>query len=373
MRTIGPADAPFLVPNAGQGAELRAGVSVSVTVLEKISPGLYRVVAGSKSLTASSASELSPGSVFRARVERAPQGPLLVLRLLPDSGGDEGLARLLGGTGLPLDAATRLAALALLNSGEAPSPESLTRVRRAALGREGLRGSAEERAEAAARLESKGLASSEEAVEALLGLADGSQSGEGEGQGTRHSDGQDARQNARQNADGFRPPAEALLPDPEIEPEGFARELGLFIKKLCSAADEGSAGILGLANHARSRGEDLLEIPFRFSLDRVAFAGSFRILLPYMPSGPGRFDARFVVSQEGEGGGQRIPSSSWAFSLRTGGVGGKKLLVLYPPPRGAEAERLLPAFRSELERLGCALRLGGRDGYEPSGKIDLDA
>ena len=118
MRTIGPADAPFLVPNAGQGAELRAGVSVSVTVLERISPGLYRVVAGSKSLTASSASELSPGSVFRARVEKAPQGPGLVLRLLPERGSDEGLARLLRGTGLPLDAATRLAGLALLRGGK---------------------------------------------------------------------------------------------------------------------------------------------------------------------------------------------------------------------------------------------------------------
>lgn len=361
MRTVGPADAPFLVPNAGQGAELRAGVSVSVTVLERISPGLYRVMAGSKNLTASSASELSPGSAFRARVERAPQGPGLVLRLLPERGGDEGLSQLLKGTGLPLDAATRMAALALLNSGQSPSPESLGRVRRAALGRDGQKGPAEDRAEAAARLESKGLASSEEAVEALLGLADGSRGGARGEEGDPHP------------GDGSRPPLGGPLPDPEADPEGFARELGLFIKKLCTAADEGSAGMLGLANHARSRGENLLEIPFHFCLDRVAFAGSFRILLPYMPSGPGRFDANFIVSREGEGKASRGASSSWAFSLRTGGAGGRKLLVLSPPNGGVEAGRLLPAFRAELGKLGCALRLGGLEGREPSGKIDLDA
>jgi hypothetical protein len=92
-----------------------------------------------------------------------------------------------------------------------------------------------------------------------------------------------------------------------------------------------------------------------------------------MPSGPGRFDACFIVSREGEGKGQRGTSSSWAFSLRTGGAGGRKLLILYPPQRGAEAGRLLPAFRAELGKLDCALRLGEQEGHAPSGKIDLDA
>jgi hypothetical protein len=221
-----------------------------------------------------------------------------------------------------------------------------------------VRGSAEDRAEAAARLESKGLASSGEAVDALLGLADGSREGAHEGGG--------------QGSPGSQPPGAGLLPDPDVDPEGFARELGRFIKKLCTAAaDDASAGMLGLANHARSRGEDLLEIPFHFSLDRVAFAGSFRILLPYMPSGPGRFDARFIVSREGEEEGARGAPSGWAFSLRTGGAEGKKLLVLFPPSR--VAERLLPAFRAELERMGCAVKFGGQAGPEPSGKIDLDA
>lgn len=372
MRPIGPADAPFLVPNAGQGAELRAGVSISVTVLEKTSPGLYRVLVGSKSLLASSQSELSPGSVFRARVEKAPQGSSLLLRLLPERGGDDGLAQLLKGTGLPLDAATRLAALALLDSGEALSPENLARVRRAAIGREGLRGSPEDRAEAAARLESKGLASSEDAVDALLGFADGSREGawQGEGRGGSPRGGSDGP--GSRGGVGHEE-ASRQLPDPDLEPDAFARDLGAFIKSLCTAsADDKAARILGLANHARSRGEDLVELPFHFSLDRVAFAGSFRILLPYMPSGPGRFDARFTATREGEADDSGGNSSEWAFSLSSGG-GVRPSLVLFPPSDRHEAERLLPAFEAELEKQGCAVRLGVRKDVEPRGELDLDA
>jgi hypothetical protein len=370
MRPIGPADAPFLVPNAGQGAELRAGVSISVTVLEKISPGLYRVLAGSKSLLASSQSELSPGSVFRARVEKAPQGSSLVLRLLPERGGGEGLAQLLKGTGLPVDAATRLAALALLNSGEALSPENLARVRRAASSREGQGGRPEDRAEAAARLESKGLASSPEAVDALLGFADGSQEGGQEGEGRGGSPRGGSTGPGPEGGVGHEE-VSRQLPDPDFEPDAFAHEFGAFIKSLCTASAE-DAWVLGLANHARSRGEDLVELPFHFSLDRVAFAGSFRILLPYMFSGPGRFDARFTATREGEPDGSGGSSSDWAFSLSTGG-GVRPSLVLFPPSRGREAERLLPAFKSELERQGCAVRLGVKREALPPGELDLDA
>ena len=181
MRPLGPAGAPLLLADAGSGAQLRTGVSVSVTVLERLSPGRYAIVAGGLILRARTDAVLQPGSVLRARVERADGGPGLVLRLLPDkpqaAGLQDGLDALLARSGLQADAAGRLAAAALLTQGEAAAAGALARVRKAVLdGRasaalEDGDKDAEDRARLAARMEAKGLGATADAVDLLLGLS----------------------------------------------------------------------------------------------------------------------------------------------------------------------------------------------------------
>lgn len=401
MRPLGPAGAPFLVADAGSGVKLRAGVSVSITVLDRLSPGLYTVLAGGQVLRARTDAVLSPGSVLLARVERNEGGPGLLFRLVPGQGGsagpDRGLDAVIAQLGLRPDAAGRLAASALLAEVQTVTAAALVRVRKAALGgKAGDEGPAgdeggemEERARLAARMEAKGLGATAEAVDLLVELSGGGSGSGGSGEeGARGGNaGRQGDANVPSGAPGSAPPAE---PPAAMELSGadWEKALARFLARLCfasadalpdaaaSRATQGlspSSAFLGLFNHTRAEHDDWITVPFRFSLDLVEFAGSFHILLPYMPGGPGRIEASFTSLARGANENGRTSSTGprrWKFGLSFGE--GRPRLVL----RGCEsagARRSLAELRRGLEAAGCELALAaGEDAAGPR-EVDLHA
>ena len=381
MRPLGITGAPILVTDAGSGVRLQAGVLVSLRVLEALSPGVYRVEVGGRVLMARSALNLPPASLLQARVEKSEGGTGLVLRLDPASlpAAERTLDGLVLKTGLALDSSSRLAALALLSEGLKASPSALGRVRQSALKAGSDDG--EERAGLAARLEAKGLSSSPESVDALLSILESGDSYGGDGEGME----------ARQEEGSSR--GEAALVERTIPEKKLAAELGRFIKSLCfeargeesgealgrvgPAAGRSSArALLGLFNHARAAGRNWILVPFRFSLDSVAFAGSFRILLPYIYGGPGRIEASFRAAKEegrdrGEGDSAEAEGDFWAFELSFGS--GPPRLVIHPGERKREAEAILADLGAELLESGCKVSLEDRSALSEPGGLSFDA
>jgi hypothetical protein len=375
MKTAGSTDASFLVKGAdagaGRGESLRAGAFVFIEVRERLSPELYRIAVGSRLMTASSRAALEPGALLRAKVERSGDG--FILRML-DSGrrAKDAAAQAILRAGLPVDEASRMALAALLGSGMPPEGASLSRVRRAALkaaGREDEAGLVE----LAARMEAKGLAADDAALEALSLAGDG-RSGGSDGRGGGRDSGRDGR--GEERGDGSDRAAEGagqaggfdlerdfsrLIPE-----ESLAGELGAFLRALTLRASgedgasleaPGSSGSvgnegLGLFNHAKAKDGGWLLVPFRFALDSVAFAGNFRIQLPYVPGGTGRIEARFDATCEGS-------SEAWKASLSFGGAARPALRI--EAPGNGESSRfssLIASFESRMAAAGCSVALG---------------
>ena len=407
MRPLGFSGAPSLLIDAGSGAMLRAGVSVSVTVLDRASPGLYRILAGGEVLMARSEVHLEAGSILKAKVEKLTglSGLLLRLEPQPPSQGAAmpGLDALLSRLQLPSEAATRLAASALLAEGLAPTQASILRVKRAfaaippSVGKDGEEAGSPE-ARLAARMEAKGLEARPEALSSLQAASDGSFGSGQEGQGREGQDPDDRRDQgdglgkegriaeadgaSEANGASERSDASGLM-EMSLPSEGLARSLGAFLRGLCmrSAAASGGAGdaTLGLYNHARADAGGRIIVPFRFSLDSVAFAGSFHILLPYIVGGPGRFEARFRTGREGfEASGAESPEGAeWRFDLAFGS--GKARLVLGRPggpdghsQAGRAFEELFREFAASLSEAGCTVTMAGAEADAGEG-VDLDA
>lgn len=339
--------------SAGRGKSLQAGALVSVAVRERLGPGLYRVAVGPRLLTASSAAALEPGTVLKARVERS--GGALLLRLederLRDPRG--GLTAALTAASLPDDAASRLAATALLREGLALEPRALARVRRAAL-REAAEGG--ELSELAAELESKGLPAEGEILEDVLSAYAGS-SGErrgpgGSGSGGLPGGGEESREGERS----------AAIPESDLP-----RVLGAFLRELAMRADPGAEGsALALFNHLRGPEGGCVIVPFRFALDAVDFTGSFRIQLPYVRGGQGLLEARFAASSGGA-------SKDWSFSLAFGG--GRSSALGLRMPEGGAGRVEIGELAAELAPLSCSVRAStGRDETGPRAEgFDGDA
>lgn len=379
INAVGPASASQPKANAGPGASLRAGVSISVTVLEDLGQGLWRVEAGGRSLTARAEGPLGLGSTFLARVETGPDGESILLRPEPRGlagaagpAGPPGFDQLLRDSGLVPDPAGRWAASALLAQGQKALPAVLARVRRAILSEAGAEPRAlETRAGIAAGLEARGLASSPEAVDALASLAEG-RTGEGGGSGGESPRGgtSKGRDQAEAPGPGSREtlaPSEAAASGEGLGPLPLAeaeKALASYLRGLClatatAAAEPRQDGLLGLFNHARSPAGGPILIPFAFSLDSIAFSGVFRILLPYMAGGPGRIETRCLV-RDREGKGER----AWAFDLGFGGP--RPQLSLLEAAGSAPGEDLVRVLGESLLDLGCRVGLaqGGRSGLD---------
>jgi hypothetical protein len=369
MRTPGAVGPSLTLVDASQGAgrgeSLKTGALVFVLVRENPEPGLYRVAIGSTLLTAASATRLEIGSLLKARVERS--GGRVALRLetpaqpakpggqiARESIAGDSLAALLRSAALPNDSASRLALAALLREGLAPGGAALSRMRRAAL-KEAAEGGAF--TELAARMEAKGLPAETDALTRLAGLTGGGAEG-----------------GARERR-GF-----AGAQSMEVDEEELPRVLGALLRRLATRTAAGEAGdgisgglaqgfalpaaeILALFNQLRGPEGSWVIVPFRFALDEVDFSGSFRILLPYLRTGQGIFEARFTASR-----GER--SEEWSFLLGFGGGRASSLRVLAPADKalGAASETLAAAISP------CSLRVAVRgqeaEGDQDAGGID---
>jgi len=377
MRTVGPAEVSLLVSGAGSGRGLRVGAVVSVEVLERLGPELYRIKAAGMVMSAR-ASSLAPGSSFSARVERAGGG--FVLRALPERG--DSLQAIIARSGLPDDNLSRLAVAALLREGVAPEARSVLRVRRAGSSAEGRdEEEASERRTMAARLEAKGIAAEELVVDGISDLGSGARDrgGPGEQSGRRGRGGQEGGAARGESDDSalFAGRAADGLPidlgrsfERRLEPKDLPRVLGALLRAL-SLNSGGEGDLLSLFNHLRGRDGSWVHIPFAFDLDSIAFSGGFRVKLPYIGGGPGRMEARFRSSRRGE-----ESHREWRVDLRFGAAEGTRLRIDASDPKAlTAAKRLFGAFTGELSALGCSVSLGGpgKDAEAGAEGLDLDA
>lgn len=375
MKIPAPSDPSLRLVNppigAGRGESLVAGALVSAVVRERIDPGLYRISIGGALYTAASAHDLSPGMTLKARVERA--GDALLLRLASPLGREAALASALTAAALPNDPAARAAVAALLREGMAPEPRALARVRRAAL-REAAEGG--EWTDLAAKLEAKGIAAEGAALEGLAAAAEGRSwgggHGGGEGGGGDGGGGQGGPGDGGGGGGGEPPRLEPGTELPVTEGD-LPRVLGALLRSLATRADApglDSASLgLSLFNHRRGPEGSWIIVPFRFALDEVDFAGSFRIQLPYVQGGSGRFEARFSASRAA------VPED-WSLSLDFGGGRAKALRVDAPDGSPGSGVRYTK-FAAELAALGCPVGFGGRgepaEGESAERGLDLDA
>lgn len=353
---------------AGTEAKLRAGAFVSLRVLGEGGPGLWRLDLGGRLLLARSELQLRPGELLRARVERGGEG--LVLRLLASPAARQDA--LLAGLGLPPDAASRAALLALLAEGLKPEAARLLRLRRVGLtatGEEERR----ERAALGARLEAKGLGAEAGGVEALrallAGRGPGGEDASREGKREGRNPGPPPIPPPSGQGEGSRGGEAATGSGPEARPaEGPpASELAELEALLSSLAGRrGEGGLLSLFNHLGKRGGVLL--PFAFSYGNIAFEGSLLLQLPQFPGAPPRLEARFAAGRAEELSEDRRP---WYLVLDRVGSGGWRLRFEAPRPL---SEPELGRLRELLISSGCELSAEAprsRDGG--SEELDLDA
>ncbi len=389
VRPLGSTGAQVFVESAGPGAaKLRAGVRVSLAVLEKLAPGLYRISGAGQVFAARSQADLSVGSLLRARVEHAPGG--LVFRLetalsAPSSPGDALLRydSILRREGFVPDQLGRLAAAALLAEGLKPEAEALLRLRKAAASSQGP-DTLEKRLRLGARLEAKGLGATAGAIDALVDAMDGPAGRGGQGPSQGNADGQGQGGKGRSQS---RELPGGAAPEESAGADGLPPILGRLIKEACfggrtegnGPAKDGDdslsmAAILRLFNHARAAegANNWIIVPFSFALDSVAFTGSFRILLPCMPGGPGRIEASFRAGPGIDGdAGSPAEARDWDFALFFGA--GKPRLVIGAEGRRKELERFLPHLRATLAGSGCAVEMGFPQSRGLDGSVVIDA
>lgn len=344
-------------------------------VLERLGPELFRVSAGGLVVKASAQAWLKPGAMFSARVERSEAG--FVLRALPER--KDAVQSLILRSGLPDDRLSRLAVSALLREGLAPEARSLARVRRAA-SRTG-EDEASDRLSSAARLEAKGIAAEDsfvDAVSARGGSGRGADQGEGrgdEGRGrarTEAPEGEGPAEPRDESSDEGSREAQAFDPGRDFErsypPAKLPSALASLLRAL-SMRSGGNGDFLSLFNHLRGPEGSWIHLPFAFELDSIAFAGSFRLKLPYAVGGPGRMEARFSASRRGE-----EEKRDWSLALRFGGDRHSVLRIAVDDEKSlAAAGRLLSSLEGELSAFECSVSLA--DPYEETeaGGLDVDA
>jgi hypothetical protein len=395
MHVIGSTELKLIVSGAGPGKSLRAGAVISVEVLERLGPEVFRVSAGGLVMKASALAHLKPGSVFSARVERTETG--FILRALPERGNS--VQTLILRSGLSDDTYTRLALAALLREGLAPEARALGRVRRAgSLAEGGQEGEASDRRSIAARLEAKGIAAEDAFVDAISsqgGAGQDAHSGSGEGEGEGEGRGREGREGERDDALGRESRDDTSLGEERLErvderledrarlpqaldlekdfersysPARLPSALASLLRALSMRSGEGG-DLLSLFNHLRGPEGSWIHLPFAFDLDSIAFAGSFRIKLPYVPGGPGRMEARFAASRRGEEG-----KRDWSLALRFGGFQRPALRIAVDDEKSfSAAGRLLLSLEEELSAFECSVSLA--DPYEEAevGGLDVDA
>ena len=357
---------------AGRAISLRAGALVSLIVREKLGSGLYAVSIGSRLFSASSSASLQIGSVLRARVERSGGGLLLRLdasdRSVTDSRAfpvADKAASLLASARLPNDIAGRIALAALLGAGLSPEARVLGRVRLAAL-RGASEGREEEFASLAARMEEKGIAAELDALDELSALGDGRSGGRGSAGERGSSGGGDAPRSPNAQV------AERSLDrdfELEVSEEELPSVLGSLVRRIVehsevSGGPTQETSSLALFNRLRGKEGGWVLAPFRFSLGEVDFAGSFRIQLPYLRGGEGRFEAYFSASRASS-------REDWSFFVSFGGSRPNSLRLV-APSKGKLSSARVDELSSALAASSCFLAINEKgEGEGLSGKLDI--
>jgi hypothetical protein len=224
-------------------------------------------------------------------------------------------------------------------------------------------------------MEAKGMPSDEEALEGLLrDCAPTSSDGRREATGGEdfRAGGDSTRDRPREEADfaDLGRDIERSIPEPEL-----GRVLGALLRALATRCGEaerrpgGEGETLALFNQLRGPEGSWVIVPFRFALDAVDFAGSFRIQLPYVRGGAGLLEARFTASRGS------IPEQ-WTAVLGFGGGRASTLRIGSPEEReGSLSGAAFEAFAAELASLSCSVRRMPRGEAEGAGGkgLDLDA
>jgi hypothetical protein len=304
----------------------------------------------------------------------SPAGAETAMRNLGRDPGDR-RAAIIAAAGLPNDQASRVALAAILSETLAPEPRVLSRVRRAALRDSGEGGLAD----LAAKMEAKGLRADADALDELIALSDARSDGDsgGDGAGAEGSDARSGQEGGdRHRGDPGVTPGVTVTPidlsrdfRAELDEENLPRALGAFIRGLASRSDSGG-GKLALFNHLRGKEGSWVILPFRFALDEVDFSGSFRIQLPYLRGGQGRFEAVFSASRG-------LESEDWSFFASFGGAHPSSLRLVKPTSAKIPADRI-EAFAAELAVLSCGLTVSESEASGASsagrrGGFDFDA
>jgi hypothetical protein len=279
-------------------------------------------------------------------------------------------ASLLAAARLPNDLAGRIALAALLGAGLSPEARALGRVRLAAL-RGASEGREEELASLAARMEEKGMAAESDALDELSALGDGRSGGrgsagrDGAGEGGSSGGGNAPRSPNAQVAE------RSLDRDFELEipEEELPTVLGSLVRRIverteASGCPTQEASSLALFNRLLGKGGGWVLAPFHFSLGEVDFAGSFRIQLPYLCGGEGRFEAYFSASH----GSHR---EDWSFFVSFGGSRPSSLRLVAP-----SKDKLPPVRVDELSSVlaasFCSLAISEKGtGGRLSGELDI--
>jgi hypothetical protein len=226
-------------------------------------------------------------------------------------------------------------------------------------------------------MEAKGLPADADALDELFALSDarsggGGGSGGGDREGEKKGDSSDKPLGSEQ-LNTIAPPFDLDRDfQAEISEDNLTGVLGVFLRGLASRADE-EGGKLALFNQLRGKEGSWVILPFRFALDEVDFSGSFRIQLPHLRGGQGRFEADFSASRG-------LKSEDWSFFASFGGARPPSLRLVTPSSGKLLAKRA-KAFAAELDLLRCGLQVstreteGGanRSALGSHGGFDLDA
>jgi hypothetical protein len=229
-------------------------------------------------------------------------------------------------------------------------------------------------------MEAKLMPAEDGALTELLSLTSGGGGGRGdEGGGAAGGGGQTPeRGGASPSSAGPEPldPPDELDRDFSLEfsEEELPRFLARLFRAMATRVGEGGEA-LSLFNHLRGPEGSWVLVPFRFDVDAVAFKGAFRILLPYVRGGPGRFEASFTASRG-------ALAEDWSFFLSFGGSRPPSLRM--EAPQGSAAGDAALARLGELARSlvphSCSVRAVAREsGRAPFGSgegpggLDFDA
>jgi hypothetical protein len=212
-------------------------------------------------------------------------------------------------------------------------------------------------------MEAKDFPAEDAALDTLGFLSDGRN---GSGGNRNPSNGSEEKEPGHRAAGGEKDEQEARIVPPasldsmtcadlgadfrsDIPEADLTRGLACLIRALATRTG-GEGDSLTLFNQLRGPEGSWVLVPFRFSLDEVDFAGSFRIQLPYVRGGRGRFEGYFTASRGFRG-------EDWSFFVNFSGSHAPSVRIVAPVGKGGAAASHLASLTEELAAHSCSVEL----------------